>query len=139
MGCCNSSNKGEPKPPLNRNVWLVFIFSFTRSMFTSLFSSTPLAYYVLLTEDSNTAVGVVQGIQGIVNLFTAFPFSIIGDKYKRQVELRVGGTVWDGVGRWARWGGGAVGRWGGGAVGRWLQLIRYFYFITTRPCSASVA
>ena len=48
---------------------------------------------MLLTEDSNTAVGVVQGIQGIVNLVTAFPFSVVGDRYKRQFVLRLAGAI----------------------------------------------
>ena len=38
-------------------------------------------------------MGIVQGIQGIVNLATAFPCSVIGDKRKRQDVLRIAGVV----------------------------------------------
>ena len=82
-----------PPRPLNANVRAVYQFMFLRSVYSSLFPQTPLSYYVLLCTGSNTKVGLVQGIQGIVNLCTGFPFAVLGDRWRRESVLRLSAAV----------------------------------------------
>lgn len=79
--------------PVSLNVRVICVFVFVRSAFASLYDSTPLSYYVLLITGSNAKVGWVQGVKGLVNLCSAFPFAILGDKYSRQLALRVSALV----------------------------------------------
>lgn len=74
---------------MNHNVRVIFALMFVRSMWISLFSNTPLSYYVLLVTGSNTKVGLIQGIQGVVNLATSFPAATLGDRVGKQFVLQV--------------------------------------------------
>ena len=78
---------------MNWNVKIIIYFMFVRSTFSSLFDQTPLSYYVLLLTGSNAKVGLVQGLQGFINLASAFPFAAIGDRWSRQGVLRFSGGV----------------------------------------------
>ena len=74
---------------MNHNVRVIFALMFVRSMWISLFSNTPLSYYVLLVTGSNTKVGLIQGVQGVVNLATSFPAATLGDRVGKQFVLQV--------------------------------------------------
>lgn len=78
---------------VNRNVKVVCIFMFVRQTFSSLFSQTPLSYYVFILTGSNTKVGIIQGIQGILNLSLALPFAMLGDSWSRQKVLRLAAAI----------------------------------------------
>ena len=82
------------KARLNHNVRLTLIYSYALSVVGSLISSTPLAAYILLIRnDSNVAVGVATGIQGLVNLCMAFPIGALSDRFGRQILLRAAAAV----------------------------------------------
>jgi len=73
----------------NPNVRLTLLYSFAVSTSGSLLNTTPLAAFILLIRDnSNSAVGVATGIQGLINLLMALPIGALSDRIGRQALLR---------------------------------------------------
>lgn len=104
---------------LNTNVRLALLYTMLLAVATNLLCNTPLAAFLLLVThnatgvpqgsirheagvDDNLAVGIVTGVQGLVNMVCAIPAGILADRCGRQLMLRAGAMIgWLCAGCWA--------------------------------------
>jgi MFS family permease len=100
-----SSSSSESNHYFNHNVRLAITWTILENISSSIRSGDALSAYVfLLTSSSSSAVGYVQGANGIAQLLTAFLAGYAADTFRRDRCLKVGallGLVAAGVMVWA--------------------------------------
>ncbi|KAK9864374.1 hypothetical protein WJX84_002708 [Apatococcus fuscideae] len=73
---------------LNRNVQLGLSFTFFETASASIRSGEILSAYIYLITKSNSFVGYVQGVNGILQLASAVPAGWVADAWRRDYVLR---------------------------------------------------
>ncbi|KNC54407.1 major facilitator superfamily transporter [Thecamonas trahens ATCC 50062] len=79
---------------MNPNVRLYLLFTVLWRVTGSLSLRNVMSIYVyLLSGGSNSTVGLISGLNGVVNLALALPAGYFADKVSRQLLLRIAGGV----------------------------------------------
>ncbi len=76
----------------SRNVYLIIFMCALWGLADSIWTGTILVSWLyLVTNGSNSQVGIVEAAGGLSTLVTALPIGYIADKFGRAIVVRVGG------------------------------------------------
>ncbi|KAF0718902.1 Aste57867_1402 [Aphanomyces stellatus] len=75
------------------NVKLAYLFTFTFCACRSIVFEQVLSGYVFVLTKSNTPVGIVKGVQGIVQMLAAIPGGWASDHFRRDTVLKVSSVL----------------------------------------------
>ncbi|GMH64524.1 hypothetical protein TrRE_jg6689, partial [Triparma retinervis] len=79
---------------VNRNVFWSLVLCTFYGLADNLWAGTVFAAYLEITnDDHNSAVGYVEGANGIAALLTAIPVGYLADKYPRSRIIWIGGIA----------------------------------------------
>lgn len=78
---------------LEHNVRLVYMFTLTFWAARSIIFQQVLSGYVFVLTESNKPVGIVKGIQGILQLVFTLPAGYVADHFRRDNVLRAAGLI----------------------------------------------
>eukprot|EP00887_Chlorella_sp_A99_P005555 scaffold1.g5555.t1 len=98
-----TTSRAAAMPPLNRNVRLALWWSLFENASVSLRSGDILSALLFLETKSQGVVGLVQGLNGIVQLVAAVPAGVAADRQRRDSVLRAGAVVGALAGAWMAW------------------------------------
>lgn len=100
---CSPTSSSTPPPSkdvvicsksVNRNVFWSLVLCTFYGLADNLWAGTVFAAYLEITNgDQNSAVGYVEGANGMAALFTAIPVGYLADRYPRSRIIWIGGLA----------------------------------------------
>lgn len=78
---------------MNYNIRLSLWWTVLENVSGSIRAGDSLSAFVYLLTGKNSTVGFIQGVNGVMQLLTAFPAGVIADRTRRDAVLRAGAAI----------------------------------------------